>query len=80
MKKKLLTLSCWCLVLALVLLACAYFCFHYLTDGGFTTVWHPEAGKPFVTELVGDLGILFLFAGIFTQMAARIFWPKQNEK
>lgn len=79
MKKKLLTLSSRCLVLALALLACAYFCFHYLTDSGFTTLWHPEAGKPFVTELVGDLGILFLFAGIFTRMAAWVFWPGEKE-
>lgn len=80
MKKKLLNLSAWSFVLALVFLAVAYFCFHYLTDAGFTTVWHPEAGKPFVTELVGDLGVLFLFSSIMSQLAARIFWGKDAKE
>lgn len=74
MKKKLLTLSGWCFALAVILLAGSYFCFHYLTDAGFTTVWQPEAGKPFVTELVAELGLLFLFSGILSLLSARIFF------
>jgi len=82
MKKKLLTLSGWCFVLAVILLVSSYFCFHYLTDAGFTTVWHPEAGKPFVTELIADLGVLFLFSSIMTQLIAWILFenPERNSK
>ena len=79
MRKKLLTLSAWTFVLALVFLATAYFCFHYLTDAGFTTQWHPEAGKPFVTELIGDMGVLFLFSSIMSLLASRIFCGKDRE-
>jgi len=80
MKKKLTTLAVWCFVLSAVLLAASYFMFHYLTDAGFTTVWHPEAGKPFVTEMVADLGVLFLFSGIMSLITARIFFPNEDRK
>ena len=36
----------------------AFFAFHYLTASGFSTVWHAEAEKPYVTELFGDFAIL----------------------
>ena len=62
MKEKLKKLSCGCFLLAAVTFAIDYICFHFLTDSGFTTVWQLEAGKPFATELVGQLGVLFLFA------------------
>ena len=80
MKKKLTTLAVWCFVLSAVLLVVSYFMFHYLTDAGFTTVWHPEAGKPFVTEMVADLGVLFLFSGIMSLITARIFFPNEDRK
>lgn len=78
MNKKLKTLSSWLLALSALVLIAAYCCFHYLTDGGFTLVWQPEAGKPFVTELLGDLGVLFLFGGIVSRLCARIFYPEER--
>ena len=45
----------------------------YSADNGFTTVFQQEAGKPFVTEMVADLSVLFLFSGILCQMIAKIF-------
>lgn len=78
MKKKLQKLSLWSFLLALFFGVAAYFCFHYLTDAGFTTVWHPEAGKPFVTEMLGDMGVLFLFSSIMSQLAARILYSGKS--
>lgn len=75
MKMKLFRLAAWSFALAVILLVLSYFCFHYLTDAGFTTVWHPEAGKPFVTELMADLGVLFLFSGCMSLLSAHIFFP-----
>lgn len=78
MNQKLKKLSVRCFLLAVVLLVLSYFCFHFLTDGGFTLQWQPEAGKPFVTEMLGDLAVLFLFGGIFSRMAADILFPEQK--
>lgn len=73
MKNKLKKLSSWCFALAVVLFALSFLLFHFLTDSGFTTVFQQEAGKPFVTEMVADLSILFLFSGILCRMIAKIF-------
>ncbi|MBR3610705.1 MAG: hypothetical protein IKL57_04475 [Oscillospiraceae bacterium] len=48
--------------------------FHYLTDSGFTSVWQAEAGKPFVTELFANLGVLFLFSSIISLIISFIFF------
>lgn len=79
MKEKLKKLSCGCFLLAAVTFAIDYICFHFLTDSGFTTVWQLEAGKPFATELVGQLGVLFLFAGIFSLLAAKTVFSEKEE-
>lgn len=74
MKKKWIRLGLICITLALVLFALSFGLFHYLTDSGFTTVFQSEAGKPFVTEMVADLGVLFLFGGCMSLLASRIFY------
>ena len=74
MKQKFKKLSNWCFLLTVILFALSFVLFHYLTDSGFTSVWQPEAGKPFVTEMVADLGVLFCFGGIFCRMIAKIFF------
>ena len=53
-RKNFLKLSLVSFVISLVLLAIAYYFFHYVTDSGFTLTWHPEAGKPFVTDMIGQ--------------------------
>lgn len=79
MRKKLNKLSAWSFGLALVTFAFNYVCFHFLTDSGFTTVWQPEAGKPFVTDMIGQLGVLFLFAAIMSLLMGKIlFGEKEN--
>ena len=79
MKKKLEKLSLWSLALAIVTFGIDYICFHFLTDAGFTTVWQPEAGKPFVTELVGILGVLFLFAAIMSLLVSKIAFSEKED-
>ena len=39
-------------VVAVVMEILAYVCFHFLGDEGFHA-WQPEAGKPFVTDMLG---------------------------
>lgn len=77
MKQKFKNLSNWCFLLAVILFALSFVLFHYLTDSGFTSVWQPEAGKPFVTEMVADLSVLFFFSGILCRMIAGIFFPEK---
>ena len=78
MKKKFQKLSAWSFALAVVLFALSFVLFHFLTDNGFTTVFQQEAGKPFVTEMVADLSVLFLFSGILCQMIAKIFYSDET--
>ena len=78
MKKKFEKLSSWSFMLAVVLLALSFVMFHFLTDSGFTTVFQQEAGKPFVTEMMADLGVLFLFSGILCRMIAKTFYSNEQ--
>ena len=77
MNQKFKKLSNWSFVLAVVLFALSFVLFHFLTDSGFTTVFQQEAGKPFVTEMVADLSVLFFFSGIVCRLAAGIFFPEK---
>ena len=77
MNHKFKKLSNWSFVLAVVLFALSFVLFHFLTDSGFVTTWQPEAGKPFVTEMVADLSVLFFFSGIVCRMIAGIFFPEK---
>ena len=61
------------LIVGVVLLAISYFFFHYVTDSGITTVHQPEAGKPFVTEMLGDLSVLFIFSSAVSFIYSLIF-------
>ena len=74
MKKKFLKLSLITLIVGLVFLILAFFTFHFVTDEGITLVWHPEAGKPFVTELIGDFGVLNLVVSFVSMLTAYIFF------
>ena len=74
MKKKFLKLSFITLIVGVVFLILAFFTFHFVTDEGITLVWHPEAGKPFVTELIGDFGVLNLVVSFVSMLTAYIFF------
>ena len=79
MRKKFLTLSNHSFIWALILFIVSYMMFHYMTpDLTFTTVFHKEPNKPFITYLMGNLGVFFLFSGIFNRMIANIFYPKEK--
>ncbi len=72
LRKRLYKLAIVCLAVAVVVFIINYFVFHYVTDEGITFVWHPEAGKPFVTDLIGMLGADMVFASIISALSAKI--------
>jgi hypothetical protein len=78
-KQKLFKLSLITLAIGVALLAIAYFFFHFVTDGGITFTWHPEAGKPFVTDMIGQLAVLFLFASSMSAISALVFFEKDEK-
>ena len=78
-KQKLFKLSLITLAIGLGLLAIAYFFFHFVTDSGITFTWHPEAGKPFVTDMIGQLAVLVLFASSMSALSAVVFFGKDGK-
>ena len=76
LRKRLNKLSIACLLIAVVVFIINYFVFHYVTDAGITTVWQPEAGKPFLADLVGILGANMVFASIISALTAKIVCKK----
>ena len=78
MKKKLLKLSLVTLIIGLCVLAINYFFFHFVTDSGITTTWQPEAGKPFVADLIGNLGVLFIFGSAVSALCALVLFEKEK--
>ena len=80
MRKKLMILSAICLGIGLGVLGVAYFFFHFVTDGGITLTWQAEAGKPFVTYLIGIFGVDFIFAAAMSLISALFFFPKADKE
>ena len=78
-KQKLFKLSLITLAIGLGLLAIAYFFFHFVTDSGVSFKWNPEAGKPFVTDMIGQLAVLFLFASSMSAISALVFFGKDEK-
>lgn len=76
LQKKLYKLSLICFIIAVVVFIINYFVFHYVTDAGITLEWHPEAGKPFVTDLIGQLGASMVFASIMSALCGKILSKK----
>ena len=77
MSKKLLKLSLIFLICALCVFVINYFFFHFVTDDGISLKWQPEAGKPFVADLIGQLGVLFIFASAVSFICAKVFDDKE---
>ena len=77
-KRALLKFSLILLIVGLCVLAINYFFFHFVTDDGITLTWHPEAGKPFVTDMIGQLGTLFLFGSAVSLIAALVFFEDKK--
>ncbi len=76
MKQKFLKLSRLSYGLSLLIFALDFFMYHFVTDNGISLVFREEAGKPFVTLLLGILGVLFLFSSILSLLIARIFYSE----
>lgn len=74
--KKLLKLSLVTLIIAVSLFIIDFYFFHFVTDDGFTLTYHEEAGKPFISNLIGNLAILFLFTSIISFIIRQIFYKK----
>lgn len=79
-RKHLMRISLISLICGAVCTAISYFFFHFVTDSGITLTWHPEAGKPFVSEMLGDLSVLFYFAAAFCLIAALVVFGKKNNE
>ena len=75
-RKNLLKVSLISFIIGICVLAIAYFFFHFVTDDGITLVWHPEAGKPFVTDLIGIFGTLFLWSSAMSLIFALVCFKK----
>ena len=77
LRKNLYKLAAACFVIALAVFVINYFVFHYVTDDGITMVKQAEAGKPFVTNLIGILGADMVFASIVSALCAKILFNKK---
>lgn len=78
MKKKLLKLSLVFIITAAIVFVINYFFFHFVTDSGITLTWQPEAGKPFVADLIGNLGVLCIFGSLLSLFAALILFGEDK--
>ena len=80
MRDRLLKLSLWQAIIGGIVFVINYFFYHFVTDEGITFIWQPEAGKPFVADLIGNLGVLFIFGSIVSLLCAFILFDKNNKK
>ena len=77
MKKNFLRLSLITFIVGVALLALSFFVFHFVTDEGITLIWHPEAGKPYITELLGDFAILNIATSFISLLISQIFFKNK---
>lgn len=73
-KKNLLKFSLITFIIGIVIFFLAFFFFHYVTDEGITLIWHAEAGKPFIADLIGTFGVLHIFASVISFISAFVFF------
>lgn len=79
-RKNLTKLSFISFLISAFVLTFNYFFYHYFTSEGFTNVFHKEPQKPFVSDLIGQLGVLFLFLSITSLLIAFICYKKEENK
>lgn len=81
MKKKFDILAIWSFALAVGIFLLAFYVFHYVRpNGAFTLVYQKEAGKPLVSQMLANLGVLFLFSGIMNVLIGNIFFRNNTNK
>lgn len=78
MCNKFLKLSLITFITGALFLILAFFAFHYLTDAGISTVWQQEANKPYITELLGDFGIINISASFISLVIHFVFNKKEK--
>lgn len=78
MKDKFLKLSLYLFVGTIVVFIINYFVFHFVTDNGITLEWQSEAGKPFVSNLIGQLGVLMFFGSILSLIVSQVFYKQEK--
>lgn len=78
-QQKLIKISIISFIISIVFFVFNYFFFHYFTEDGFTTVFHEEPQKPFVSERIGELAVLFLFFAIISLIIALVCYKKENK-
>ncbi len=78
MKKKFLKLSLITGIVGLAFLVIAFFTFHFVTDAGITLIWHAEVGKPYITELFGDFGIVNLAVSFVSLLISFIIFSDKK--
>lgn len=54
--------------------------FKLFTDDVITLIWHEEAGKPFIANLLGQLAVFFLFASIFALLICFVMFRQKEKK
>ena len=77
MRKKLIKVAIITFAISAFVLLFNYFFYHYFTADGFTTVFHKEPQKPFVADLIGQFGVLFLFASVMSTIIAFVCFEKE---
>ena len=80
-RKKLVLLSIVCLLLALAVFYLDFWIYHYITpEGTVSPVFRQEVGKPLITQLLGNLGVMFLFSSLMSMVLAIIFGKGRAKK
>lgn len=77
MRKKIFKLSAILCAIGIAVLAIAFFFFHFVTDEGISLVWHEEAGKPFVTMLIGVFGAALIAEALTALLCGCLLCDKE---
>ena len=78
MRIKFLKLSGISFGLSFFVLVFNYFFYHYFGESGFTTEFSKLPRKPFVSDLIGQFGVLLLFCSIVSLIIAFVFYKKED--
>ena len=79
-KQQLHKLALISLIIGVVVMLLTFYCFHFVTDDGFTLTYHEEAGKPFVTDMLGIFGVLFIFSSAMCMLISYVrFGGKKDQ-
>ena len=79
-KKNLQKLSLYSFIISAVTFIFTFYFYHFVTDSGFTLTYHKEPGKPFISNLLGQFAVLFLFMSVAALLISHIFYNEQEKK